>query len=100
MATNPEQRLLRLLRHARAGWERARADEELRRRARSWLLAHPSALPEVDSLWLDCLDGQGPLATWLQDGADPRRWHIEVALHSVLAGHPFPDLPQWSELTR
>jgi len=98
--TTPEQRLQRLLRHARAGWERARQAPEARARARAWLLAHPSALPAIDALWLDCLEGRGPLSVWFERGASTADWRDDLALHSVLAGHPFPDLPQWVEVRR
>jgi hypothetical protein len=98
--TTPEQRLQRLLRHARAGWERARNNPAARERARHWLLAHPSALPEVDQLWLDCLDERGPLHAWFVRGATADDWSHDQALHSVLAGHPFTDLPQWTELQK
>jgi hypothetical protein len=53
-------------------------------------------LPEVDELWLACLEGRGPLAAWLASGADPDAWTHQFALHTMLACHPFPDLRQWS----
>lgn len=98
MGTTPTERLARLTRHAVLGWQRARSDAAARERARAWLLAHPSRMPDVDALWLEALDGQGPLAAWLGSGATPDTWHHEIALHSVLAGHPFPDLLQWTRL--
>lgn len=98
MATTPEERLARLTRHAVVGFERARNDAAVRERARAWLLARPSRMPDVDAMWLEALDGRGPLAAWLGSDADPDTWHHDLALHSVLAGHPFPDLLQWTEV--
>lgn len=98
MATTPTERLARLTRHARRGWQRSRSDAAVRERARSWLLAHPSRLPAVDALWLEALDDRGPLAEWLAADAGPEAWSHDQALHSVLAGHPFPDLLQWTEI--
>lgn len=99
VATTPEQRLQRLRRHALAGWQRALADGAARDRAREWLAAHPTPMPSVDELWLQALAGQGPLAAWLDDGAHLDAWTSDVPLHSVLSSHPFPDLPQWTEVT-
>lgn len=98
MFSTPEERLIRLIRHAHAGYALARRDSAASERARAWLLAHPSALPEADALWLSCLDGRGPLAAWLDTDAGPEQWPHHLALHSVLACHPFPDLPQWVEV--
>lgn len=100
MATTPEQRLQRLLRHARAGWERARDNPTARERARQWLLAHPSALTEVDQLWLDCLEERGQLHDWFLRGASADGWPHDQSLSRVLTGHPFTDLPQWTELRK
>jgi len=101
VATTPEQRLARLIRHAIQGWERARRDAQARARARSWLEAHPSHMLHVDALWLEALEGRGLLNTWLTAGAGPEAWtHSDVPLHSVLACHPFPDLAQWIEQRR
>jgi hypothetical protein len=100
MGVTPEQRLQRLVRHAVQGWNRARNDAVVRERARAWLTAHPTAMDGVDSLWFAALDGEGLLASWIEGGADPDDWRGEVALHSVLASHPFPDLPQWTEITK
>ncbi len=97
MATTPAQRLERLRRHALAGWERARGDAVVRERAGQWLGRHPSPMPEVDQLWLAAIQGQGPLASWLAAGGVIESWPLAVPLHSVLACHPFPDLPQWTE---
>ena len=63
---------------------------------REWSETHPSAMPEVDQLWLDCLEGCGPLAEWLAADAAPESWRHDLPLHSVLAGHPFPDLLRWT----
>jgi len=54
----------------------------------------------VDDLWLAALDGRGPLADWLASGARESDWQQPLPLHSVLACHPFPDLPQWTELPK
>jgi hypothetical protein len=98
VATTPTERLARLARHGRLGWQRSRGDAAMRERARKWLLAHPSRMPSVDGLWLEALEGLGPLAAWLGSDATPDSWHHDLALHSVLAGHPFPDLLQWNEI--
>jgi hypothetical protein len=100
VATNPEQRIARLIRHVVQGWERAKQDADARRRASAWLTAHPSAMPEVDALWQEALSGRGPLAAWIEAGAVPGAWHQDLALHSVLCGHPFTDLPQWTEVRK
>jgi hypothetical protein len=93
MATTPERRLERHSRHARRGLQRARRDDSARRRAFDWIIAHPSRLPEADALWLAALNGEGPLIKWLEGGD----WRVEtLSLRSVVACHPFPDLPQWS----
>jgi hypothetical protein len=99
VVTDPEQRLARLIRHARLGWKRARHDSSARQRARRWLEAHPSGLPAADALWLDSLDGHGPLAAWLDSEDAPETWQHDIALHTLLACHPFTDLPQWSILS-
>lgn len=98
MASTPESRLARLARHARLGWRRSQQDERARERARAWILRYPSGLPEADRLWLECLDGRGPLASWLEGESSPGAWTQALALHSVLASHPFADLAQWSSL--
>jgi hypothetical protein len=100
VGTNPEQRLARLIRHVVQGWARAKQDADARRRACTWLTAHPSAMPEVDALWQEALSGRGPLAAWIEAGAVPAGWHHDLALHSVLCGHPFTDLPQWTEVRK
>jgi hypothetical protein len=100
MATHPAERLARLRRHALAGWIRARRDATAQERARRWLDAHPSAMADVDTLWQEALHGRGPLAEWLAGGAEIDHWHADVPLHSLLACHPFPDLPQWTEVPR
>jgi hypothetical protein len=100
MSMTPEQRLARLTRHAVQGWARARSDTVVRERAREWLLAHPSAMPAVDELWLAALAGTGPLSAWIESGAAPDAWQGDQPLHSVLACHPFPDLPQWLEVRK
>jgi hypothetical protein len=87
-----------LILHARAGWRRARQDRAAGDRARNWIRIHPSGMPAVDALWLQSLDGEGPLARWLDGEIQPEQWQHELALHTVLACHPFPDLPQWSIL--
>lgn len=92
----PEQRLRKLRDHALRGWELSREDSAFRDRARSWLNQHPSGWPEVDRLWQQCLEGVGPLAAWLESGADPRAWRGFPALHSILSSHPFPSLFSWS----
>lgn len=96
MGTTPEQRLARLIRHARIGWQRIQHDDAARTRAREWLRAHPSTLPGVDQLWFDCLEGRGPLCDWLGASAAPESWRHDLPLHSVLAGHPFTDLLRWT----
>jgi hypothetical protein len=100
VATNPEQRLARLIGHVRKGWARAWQDPAARRRASGWLSAHPSAMPEVDALWQEALTGQGPLARWIEAGCVASDWRSELPLHSVLCGHPFTDLPQWTEVRK
>ena len=100
MATDPKARLERLRQHAVRGFSRARADGAVARRAQGWLIAHPSAMADVDAMWLEALRGEGPLAAWLMAGADVQAWRIDVPLHSVLACHPFPDLPQWAEVPK
>jgi hypothetical protein len=94
------KRLARLRSHALAGWIRARKDATAQERASRWLAAHPSAMAEVDSLWQEALLGRGPLAEWLAAGADTEQWHHDLPLHSLLACHPFPDLPQWTEVPK
>ena len=66
-------------------------------RARSWLVAHPSAEPDVDAIWRLALDGSGPLVDWRRSGSTAETWrHATLPLHTVLASHPFPDLDVWS----
>jgi len=96
MYRDPEERLARLVEHGRRAWRLMQERPEARDRARRWLAEHPSAWREVDQLWLRCLEGEGPLADWLASGGDPSDWSGSPALHSVLASHPFPDLPVWS----
>jgi hypothetical protein len=73
----------------------------VRERAAAWLRAHPSAMPDVDDLWFQALDDRGPLAHWLSTDAPPEAWsHPTVPLHSAVACHPFPDLPQWTEVPK
>jgi len=96
MNRTPEQRLEKLREHALKGWELSREHPVFRDRARNWLEAHPSGWPEVDRLWQQCLDGEGPLAAWLDSGAVPSAWQGFPALHSILSSHPFPGLLSWS----
>jgi hypothetical protein len=100
VATTPAERLERLRRHAVAGFVRAREDATVRARAQRWLAAHPTAMADVDALWHQALEGEGVLAAWLLAGADPAAWRADLPLHSVLASHPFPDLPQWTDATK
>jgi hypothetical protein len=95
-----EERLERLLLHVRRGWERVRSRPEDRERARRWLREHPSRWPEIDALWLDASSGSGSLAAWLDAGAPPEGWMLDVPLHSVLASHPFACLSPWSSPIR
>ncbi len=96
MATTPAARLERLTRHAREGFRLTRDDLVRRHRAAAWILAHPSR-KDVDDLWVDALEGRGLLARWLADDLPPEAWvHESIPLHTILASHPFPDLPQWS----
>lgn len=96
----PAERLERLLLHVRRGWERVRADPAERARARRWIAEHPSGWPELDDLWSRSLAGDGALASWLESGARPEAWGLEVPLHSVLAPHPFACLSPWSSPAR
>lgn len=96
MTRNPEERLARLVQHARLGWELIQERPEARDRARRWLVEHPSAWREIDRLWHQCLEGEGPLAAWLSSGRDASDWHGFPALHSVLASHPFAGVLSWS----
>jgi hypothetical protein len=96
MNQTPQERLARLVRHAREGWRVIQSEPGARERALRWLAEHPSARPEVDRLWLDCLSGAGLLAEWLASGGRSERWSGSPPLHTVLASHPFPDLKQWS----
>lgn len=96
MTGKPEERLARLVRHARLGWELIQDRPEARDRARQWLAQHPSSWREVDRLWKQCLEGEGPLAAWLSSDGDMSDWRGFPALHSVLASHPFPGLLSWS----
>lgn len=100
VAKTPEQRLQRLRRHALSGWHRARNDVAIAERAQNWLALHPTAMPTVDQLWFDALQGRGSLAQWLLADAPIAQWSESVPLHSVLACHPFPDLPQWMEVPK
>ena len=95
-----DERLERLLRHARHGWERVRANPEECARARHWLLEHPSRWPELDELWSRALQNDGALAEWLAQGAQPESWQLDIPLHSVLASHPFACLSPWSSPVR
>lgn len=97
---SPEERLERLLHHVRRGWERVGASSEERECARRWLIEHPSRWPEVDELWLACLADTGALRPWLDAGAVPQSWELELPLHSVLASHPFACLSPWSSPIR
>jgi hypothetical protein len=95
MNKTPESRLARLADHVRQAWDLIHNEPLARERARRRLIERPSSRPEVDRLWLDCLDGRGPLAAWLAAGGHLAAWPGSPPLHSVLASHPFPDLPQW-----
>jgi len=88
-------RLNELVEHARLGWAFVQENPDLLDESRSWLAAHPSGWPEVDELWREYLQGEGPLEDWLASGRDPSEWHGFPSLHSVLASHPFPDLIRW-----
>jgi len=98
MKRSPQDRLAQQAEHALRAWELIRREPETRQRAQIWLEEHPSGWQEVDRLWRDCLDGEGPLADWLASGGDPSTWDRFPALHSVLASHPFPGLLSWSNL--
>ncbi len=100
VTSTPEQRLARLIRNARRGWQLAAHDPQVRERARQWLAAHPSTMPEVDAMWTECLSGTGALHDWLNSAAPATDWPHSLPLHSLLAGHPFPDQPQWVEVPR
>lgn len=100
MVRSPQERLERLARHVREGWRLVQDRPGVRDRARRWLEMHPSARPDIDRLWLEALDGTGPLATWLAAGGVLTEWPGSPALHGVLASHPFPDLLQWSILPK
>ena len=96
MVKTPETRLLRLLRSCLWGWSRVTSDERDRQVAASWLRAHPSQEPEVDSQWLQALEHGGELADWLASGADLERWPLRLPAHTVLAPYPFAALSPWS----
>jgi hypothetical protein len=96
MAVTPEERLSRLARNARKGFALARGDAGIRERTLAWLSAHPSRRPEVDLVWRECLSGEGALAEWLSGSSGPETWRGAIPLHSILASHPFADLPRWS----
>lgn len=93
-------RLERLRRSVLWGWERVCAHPAEREAALVWIRAKPSAEPEVDLLWIEALEGRGPLPAWLDAGADLDLWpslEISDALpcHTVLASHPFAALSPW-----
>lgn len=97
MVRDPTDRLSRLRRHALRGLAEARLDAERAERAVRWLADHPSAIPAVDALWRDAVHGRGPLVAWADNGGALDAWtHDTLPLHTVLAGHPFPDLDLWS----
>lgn len=73
-----------------------REDAYCRRHARESLAQHPSAMPEVDRLWHDCLAGTGELFAWIDASAPAEHWQSPIPLHTVLSSHPFPDLNLWS----
>jgi hypothetical protein len=93
---HPEDRLERLVRHARDGWRRIRASAAERAAVSQWLAEHPSSWRAVDELWEEALHHRGPLASWLDAGGEPATWTGEIPLHSVLASHPFACLSPWS----
>ena len=92
----PDERTLRLLSHVRQAWAMTADHPELRRQTLRWLELHPSSWQAIDDLWATALEGRGSLADWLDDGADPETWSLELPLHSVLSSHPFVDLDSWS----
>src|SRR5262245_47896609 len=98
--TRPADRLERLLLHVRRGWERVQADLAEHTRVRRWIAEHPSGWPELDEVWSRALAGDGTLASWLESGALPETWSLEIPLHSVLASHPFACLSPWSSPIR
>ncbi len=98
MIRSPQERIERLARHARQGWQLVQTRPEVRERAQRWLREHPSARPDIDRLWLEALEGEGPLADWLDAGAILDEWTGSPPLSGILASHPFPDLLTWSIL--
>ena len=96
MAKTPETRLQRLRRSCIWGWSRVSTGVQDRQAAATWLRAHPSREPEVDSLWLQALEHGGELADWLASGADLEHWPLRLPAHTVLASHPFAALSPWS----
>jgi hypothetical protein len=87
--TSHAERLERLLEHCLRGWTRVRANPAELSLSRRWLGDHPSSWSAVDELWRRALDFEGPLAAWLDAGARPEAWRLELPLHSALASHPF-----------
>lgn len=91
----PEERLERQAALARKGFRLVRADPQRREESRRWLAAHPTASSEADSIWAQCLEGQGPLASWLDAEVPLTEWREPMPLRVLLSSHPFPDLNLW-----
>lgn len=96
MRRTPAERLNELAEHARLGWALVQENPRFLDESRRWLAEHPSGWPEVDELWTECLQGEGPLADWLASARGPSEWDGFPSLHSLLASHPFPNLISWS----
>ena len=86
----------RLLSHVKRGWARTRKRPELGAMVLRWLEEHPAGWEPVQEIWVDALQGEGPVYEWLEAGARPDSWQHPIPLHSILSSHPFASLPRWS----
>jgi hypothetical protein len=82
---------------ARRGYLLCQEDVSKRQRAIDWIQQHPSAMADVDALWLEALHSQGKLTSWLLSDLDIYDWQDpQLPMRCILAGHPFRDLPLWT----
>jgi hypothetical protein len=93
----PEAKVAQQLERARRGYRLARARDDVRATALTWLEAHPSGMPDVDACWAEALRSPGStLAEFLERDLPPEAWAEQLPLRCIVSSHPFPDLWRWT----